>query len=194
MIRSAHVLAVACAVLAGGPAAARAATKAGVTMPDTMQVDGATVQLNGLGLRSFTMLRIRGYVGGLYLTTKTHDAEQAMAEPGPKALVIRYIRGASLSQVHDLYMESSRNYCAHHSCSDSQKASFETLLGSIRPVRPGDSSSFLMGAKGVEVLFDGQPVAHLDDPAFGRVILDSDLGDMPPSIELKNGLLGRDGS
>ena len=193
MIRSARVLAAACAVLAGD-AAAQAATKAGVTMPDTMQVDGATVQLNGLGLRSFTMLQIRGYVGGLYLTTKTHDAEEAMSEPGPKALVIDYIRGASLSQVHDLYMDSSRKYCAHHSCSDSQKASFITLLGSIRPVKPGDSSSFLMSGKGVDVLFDGRPVAHLDDPAFGRVILDSDLGEMPPSMELKNGLLGREGS
>ena len=193
MIRSARVLAAACAVLAGD-AAAQAATKAGVTMPDTMQVDGTAVQLNGLGLRSFTMLRIRGYVGGLYLTTKTHDAEEAMSEPGPKALVIDYIRGASLSQVHDLYMDSSRKYCAHHSCSDSQKASFITLLGSIRPVKPGDSSSFLMSGKGVDVLFDGQPVAHLDDPAFGRVILDSDLGEMPPSMELKNGLLGREGS
>ncbi len=189
-ILAAPVLAAACAVLVGG--AAEAATKAGVTMPDTMQVEGATVQLNGLGLRSFTMLRIRGYVGGLYLTRKTHDAEEALSEPGPKALVIDYIRGASLSQVHDLYMDSSRKYCAHHSCSDSQKASFEALLGTIRPVKPGDSSSFLMGAKGVDVLFDGQPVAHLPDPAFGRVILDSDLGEMPPSAELKNGLLGRD--
>ncbi len=194
MIRSARVLAAACAVLAADAVAARAATKAGVTMPDTMQVDGTTVQLNGLGLRSFTLLRIRGYVGGLYLTRKTHDPEEALSEPGPKALVIDYIRGASLSQVHDLYMDSSRKYCAHHSCNDSQKASFETLLGSIRPVKPGDSSSFLMSDKGVDVLFDGQTVAHLTDPAFGRVILDSDLGEMPPSMELKNGLLGRDGS
>ena len=194
MIRSARVLAAACAVLAGDAVLAQAATKAGVTMPDTMQVDGTTVQLNGLGLRSFTLLRIRGYVGGLYLTRKTHDPEEALSEPGPKALVIDYIRGASVSQVHDLYMDSSRKYCAHHSCSDSQKASFEALLGSIRPVKPGDSSSFLMSDKGVEVMFDGRPVAHLPDPAFGRVILDSDLGEMPPSAELKNGLLGRDGS
>ena len=192
MIRSARVLAAACTVLAGTVIVARAATKAGVTMPDTMQVDGTTVQLNGLGLRSFTMLHIRGYVGGLYLTRKTHDPEQALSEPGPKALVIDYIRGASVSQVHDLYMESSRKYCAHHSCSDSQKASFQALRGSIRPVKPGDSSSFLMSDKGVDVLFDGRPVAHLADPAFGRVILDSDLGEMPPSMELKNGLLGRD--
>ncbi len=193
MIRSARVLAAACALLATG-AVARAATKAGVTMPDTMQVDGSTVQLNGLGVRSFTVLAIRGYVGGLYLSRKTHDAEEALSEPGPKALMIDYIRGASLSQVHDLYMDSSRKYCAHHSCSASQTASFETLLGSVRAVKPGDSTGFLMGAKGVEVLFDGRPVAHLSDPAFGRVILDSDLGEMPPSEQLKNGLLGRDAS
>lgn len=192
MIRSARVLAAACALMA--TTAAQAATKAGVTMPDTMQVDGSTVQLNGLGLRSFTMLGIHGYVGGLYLARKTHDAEQALSEPGPKALVIDYIRGASVSQVHDLYMDSSRKYCAHHSCSASQTALFKTLLGSIRAVKPGDSTSFLMGARGVEVLFDGRPVAHLSDPAFGRVILDSDLGEMPPSEQLKNGLLGRDAS
>jgi hypothetical protein len=194
MIRSSRVLVAACAVLVGNAAVAAAATKAGVTMPDTMQVGGTTVQLNGLGLRSFTLLQIRGYVAGLYLAKPTHDAEEALSEPGPKALVIHYIRGASTSQVHDLYMESSRNYCAHHSCSQSDKVSFETLLGTVRAVKPGDSTSFLISDGGVQVLFNGNQIAHLDDPAFGRVILDSDLGASPPSAELKNGLLGLNAS
>ena len=169
-----------------------AATKAGVTMADSMEIGGTTVHLNGLGVRSFTLLQIRGYVAGLYLTKPTHDPEVALSEPGAKALVIQYVRGASASQVHDLYMDSSRKYCAHNTCDQQNKTSFQNLLETVRDVKPGDITSFLISDAGVQVLFNGKEIANLKDPSFGRVILDSDLGANPPSVELKNGLLARE--
>jgi len=39
-------------------ASARAATLAGVELPDTVTVDGTTLVLNGIGLREATRLRI----------------------------------------------------------------------------------------------------------------------------------------
>lgn len=186
--RSAVVLA---AALGAVPAGSRAATLADVSFPDSRSLADTVLVLNGLGLRSFTMFNIHGYVAGLYLRTRTTDPDAAMAESWPKLLVIHYLRGASASQVHDLYMDSSRTYCAAHTCDAKARSDFAILLGTVRPVRDGDVTEFQMTAAGTDMLFDGARIAHFDGDAFGRIILDSDLGSAPPSMALKNGLLGR---
>ena len=176
------------ALAAASPALA--ATKGGVTMPDTLPVDGSTLVLNGIGLRTFTFLHIRGYVGALYLPRKSSDVETVLSEPGPKVLTIQYVHNGTVAQLNKLYMDSSRTYCAHHTCTEADKTDFETLLGAIQPVKPGDVSSFVMTDHGVQVLFNGKQVALVPDAAFGKVILDSDLGSTAPSAELRDGLLG----
>lgn len=176
------------------PGQASAATKAGVSMPDTMQVDGTTLVLNGMGVRAFTLLHINGYVGALYLPQKTSDAEAALAEKGPKALFMQFLRGAGVDRVHQMYLASSRLYCSKHVCTDGDKVAFEKLLGTVRPVQPGDRTGFIVTDSGVQVLFNGTQVTKIDDPAFGRTILDSDLGTTPPSEELRDGLLGKSSS
>ncbi|MGI4747725.1 MAG: chalcone isomerase family protein [Janthinobacterium lividum] len=173
----------------GEPAAA--ATKAGVTMPDTMEVAGKTLVLNGIGVRSFTMLHIRGYVGALYLPQKTTSATAALAEQGPKALFMQFVRGAPSDKVHDLYMDSSRNYCAKHNCTEADKTAFEKLLGTVQSVKPGDRTGFIVTDSGVQVLFNGKQITTIDDPKFGHTIIDSDLGSTSPSAELRDGLLGK---
>ncbi len=178
-------------LLLGAASGAGAATKGGVTMPDSLDVGGTTLQLNGIGVRSFTVLHVRGYVGALYLPKKTEDAETALSEPGPKALFMQFVRGAPKTRVHDLYIESSHNYCAAHHCTDGDKAAFETLLGTVQEVKPGDRTGFIVTDSGVQVMFNNTQVARIADPAFGRIILDSDLGSTPPSAELRDGLLGK---
>ncbi|WP_419730558.1 chalcone isomerase family protein [Lichenicola sp.] len=176
------------------PDLASAGTKAGVTMPDTLQVDGTTLVLNGMGVRAFTLLHINGYVGALYLPQKTSDAGAALSEKGPKALFMQFLRGAAVDRVHQMYLASSRLYCSKHVCTDGDKVAFEKLLGTVRPVQPGDRTGFIVTDSGVQVLFNGAQVTKIDDPAFGRTILDSDLGTTPPSEELRDGLLGKSSS
>ncbi|MCQ8278380.1 chalcone isomerase family protein [Acetobacteraceae bacterium KSS8] len=178
------------ACLGSMPNAANAATKAGVTVPDTMQVEGATLVLNGIGVRSFTILHIRGYVGALYLLKKSTDVDTVLDEPNPKVLVIHYVHSGTQAQLNRLYMDSSRTYCAKHACTEANKIAFEQMLATIRPVKPGDYSSFVLTDHGVEVYLDGQKIAVVPDASFGRVILDSDLGTTAPSAELRDGLLG----
>lgn len=173
----------------GEPVAA--ATKAGVTMPDTMEVAGKTLVLNGIGVRSFTMLHIRGYVGALYLQQKTNSAAAALAEQNPKALFMQFVRGAPADKVHDLYMDSSRNYCAKHACTQADKTAFDKLLGTVQAVKPGDRTGFIVTDSGVQVLFNGKQITTIDDPKFGHTIIDSDLGSTSPSAELRDGLLGK---
>ncbi len=192
--RSLATLAAAVAFAAAGLGGARTAaamTKGGVTMPDTIQVDGTTLLLNGIGLRTFTILNVRGYAGALYLPTRTTDAATALSEPGPKELVLEFARGAGQQQVHDLYMQSSTAYCAHHACTDADRAGFAQLLGTVQAVHPGDRTRFVVTDATLEVLFNERHLATIAIPGFGRVILDSDIGAAPPSAQLRDGLLGK---
>ena len=70
----------------------RAATLAGVTFPDTVTVDGSTLLLNGLGLREATRLRVRAYVGGLYLEQRTSDARTVIDSHQLKQVRMEFLR------------------------------------------------------------------------------------------------------
>jgi len=52
-------------------------TARGTVADEVTAAEGATLHLNGLGLREFMWIDI--YVGGLYLPEKTHDPAAAMA-------------------------------------------------------------------------------------------------------------------
>ena len=96
--------------------AARAATLAGVEVPDTLQVDGKPLVLNGVGLRTLTILRIKIYVAALYLPKKSSDARAILASPGPKVVTLHYIHSGSKEQVQDRYREGEKVNCGNGGC------------------------------------------------------------------------------
>ncbi|HEY1965075.1 MAG TPA: chalcone isomerase family protein, partial [Acidobacteriaceae bacterium] len=66
----------------------RAATLAGVTLPDTAQVGGKTLVLNGLGLRTKMMVKV--YVAGLYLEQKSSDPNAIIKADAPKQIIMKF--------------------------------------------------------------------------------------------------------
>ena len=60
----------------------RAATLAGVTLPDSTQVAGKTLVLNGVGLRTKFVVKV--YVAGLYLEQKSSDPNAILKSDSPK--------------------------------------------------------------------------------------------------------------
>ena len=63
-----------------------AGTLAGVTLPDTVQVDGRTLVLDGLGLRK--KFGVKVYVAGLYLEHKSSDSSAILKADAPKRIVM----------------------------------------------------------------------------------------------------------
>ena len=84
-----------------------AASLAGVTLPDTVQVGGKTLALNGLGLRKKFVVKV--YVAGLYLEQKSSDADAIIKSEAPKQIVMHFLHGASKSQMADAFEESFNN-------------------------------------------------------------------------------------
>jgi hypothetical protein len=69
---------------------------AGISMPDTLQADGAALALNGAGVRTKFFMDL--YVGGLYLKQKQGDAEKIIAADEPMAIRLHIISSLITSE------------------------------------------------------------------------------------------------
>lgn len=74
--------------------AARPAELDGVQLPDTLQVDGRTLHLNGYGLRTYSILGIHIYIASLYLEHLSTNPEEIIRSPETKLLLVRFERGS----------------------------------------------------------------------------------------------------
>ena len=71
---------------------AHAADRDGMSMPDMRVVNGTQMHLNGIGLRTFSVLGIRIYVAGLYLERRSDNPDAILHSPETKLLDIRFLR------------------------------------------------------------------------------------------------------
>jgi hypothetical protein len=115
--------------------AARAATLAGVTLPDKADIGGQNGQLvlNGLGLR--TKLFIKVYVGGLYLPQKEKSAQKVLAADAARQMLLSFIYDVSKSQMCDAWDEGLEVNTPNASAE--VKKNFKTLCGWMDGVGKG---------------------------------------------------------
>ena len=81
-------------------------TLAGITLPNTIDVGGQSLVLNGMGLRKKFFIKV--YVGGLYLSTKDTSAEKVLAADAPRQMVLVFLYGVSKTQMCEQWLEGPR--------------------------------------------------------------------------------------
>jgi hypothetical protein len=167
-----------------------AATLAGVTVPDSVMADGQTLTLNGAGLRTLTIFRVRIYVAALYLPRRSHDAAQIMASPGPKVIRLQFIHGGTKAQVEKQYRDGEARNCGNGECASTDQADFERLVAAAPAVAPGDTSVFVFTDKGVKVFANERLIGDFADLDLAYRLLAGFIGDRPPSESLRDHLLG----
>jgi len=166
----------------------RAASLAGVTLPDTLQVGGTTLVLNGLGLRKKFMVKV--YVAGLYLEQKSSDPRAIIKADAPKRIVMQFVRDVSKSQITDAFNEGFNNNAPD--AEKTMKADIDRLLGALEPVKEGDQMVFTyVPGTGTTFAINGKEKLTIAAPAFGPVLFSVWLGPKPPTADLKKGMLGQ---
>ena len=176
------------AVLLLGSATAMSATLSGMTLPDNTQVDGKTLPLNGIGLRSKMMVKV--YVAGLYLVHKTADASAIIQSDEPKRMTLQFVRDVSRDQMVDAYTE------AFESNAPAAKASLtgevKSLMAAFEPLKGGDQMTFTyLPGKGTTVAVRGEDKVTIAGLPFAQAMFACWIGPKPPSADFKNGLLGK---
>ena len=169
---------------------ATAATLAGVTLPDLYAVDGQSLILNGIGVRTFTIFRIRAYVAALYLPRPSHDAREILQSPEPKVIILKFIRGASKERIERQYRAGEAINCGNGECAPSDRGDFERLVAAAPAVKPGDTSTYIFTTRGVRVLANDRVIGDFSDRDLSYRLLAGFIGDRPPSPELRRRLLG----
>jgi len=166
----------------------RAASLAGVTLPDTQQVGNAKLVLNGLGLRTKYFVKV--YVAGLYVQQKSQDPNALIAADAPKRIIMQFVRGLSKEQLADGFSEGFANNSPD--AMKTMKADIDRFLGALEPVKEGDQMILTYDPDtGTTVALNGKEKLTVAGPAFAQVLFSVWLGPKPPTADLKKGLLGQ---
>jgi hypothetical protein len=167
---------------------AHAADRDGVSMPDMRVVNGTQMHLNGIGLRTFSVLGIRIYVAGLYLERRSDNPDAILHSPETKLLDIRFLRDVDAEDARKAWEESFEQNCkapCHLDPHDEQR-----FLAAVPSVRKGDDSTLLFTPSGVHVTFNSRLMGDIADPHFAELMLATFIGSVPPTPRLKRELLG----
>src|ERR1700753_2697852 len=70
-----------------------------IAFPEHLQVSGADLALNGLGVRKATFLKINVYVAALYVTRPTHEAGPLINAVTPQELVLHFVRDVGVDDL-----------------------------------------------------------------------------------------------
>jgi hypothetical protein len=167
--------------------AARAAELDGVQLPDRVDADGITLQLNGYGLRTYSLLGIHIYVAALYLQRPSTDPVEIIRSPETKLLIVKFERSISVDDARKAWRDGLANNCEAPCRLDPDDVA--RFLAEMPAMHAGDNYSLLFTPHGATVTVSGQQVGVISQPEFASAMLATFLGARPASPKLKQELL-----
>jgi hypothetical protein len=158
---------------------------ADVSLPDTIQLGGQTLLLNGIGLRE--MLFIDIYVGGMYLPSFTASDVEAIQADVPKRMVMHFIFSeVSREKMIETFQEGLERNPSAKSMGDRA----ERLYAVMETCHAGDQVvlDYVPGA-GLSIYMRGELKDTIPGADFMQAVWTLFIGPVPPSKKLKQGLL-----
>lgn len=175
-----------CLVLCAFPA--RAGELAGVAMPDSVEVSGARLSLNGMALRKVVFIKV--YVGGLYLPRPMGDAAEVLGEDTPRRMVLRFLREVEADDLSEAWMDGLDANTPDAAAG--VRGRFDILCSWMRDVDEGDEMVVTYTpAGGTEIVVGGQSLGSLPGKPFADALFACWIGPDPgPGKSFRQGLLG----
>ncbi|HKY63947.1 MAG TPA: chalcone isomerase family protein [bacterium] len=163
-----------------------AATVADVTMPDSMQVNGKNLVLNGMGLRRKI---VKVYVAGLYLPAKETSAEKILSSDTERNVTMQFVRDVEKASICNAWHEGLKNNTP--SKASALKGDFDTLCNYMADMKVGNKMSFTyVPGQGTTVAIDGANKGTIAGKDFADAMFGCWIGPNPPGADFKKGLLG----
>lgn len=166
---------------------AYAAQLEGVEVPETMQVLGKALHLNGLGLRTYSILDIHIYAASLYLEHFGTDPDQVIHSPETKLLAVRFVHAVSAEEAQKAWRTGLENNCVAPCHLDPNDVA--TFLSRVPEMHVGDVFNLIFTRNGGTVTVNGQQIGTISRKQFADAILATFLGPNPSAPELKQDLL-----
>ncbi len=173
-----------CTVIAFAVLAGEAA---GVKMPDTITVEGKTLNLNGIGLRKKMLFKV--YVAGLYVETPSKDAAKVISSDEVKSITLNILRSLSGHQIGEAISDGFWHNSKAQMGALTDR--LQKLTGMFPAVVEGDQIvlTYVPG-KGTTVSAKGQAKGVIEGKDFADALFSVWLGANPVQEDLKKALLG----
>jgi hypothetical protein len=165
-----------------------AGTLAGITLPDSLDIDGQNLVLNGMALRKKVIFKV--YVAGLYLPAKEKNSETILAADQTRCTVMHFLRSVDAGKITEAWYDGLKANTPNHS--PELKMQFDTLATLMEDLKDGDKLVFTYRpGMGTEVKVKGKIKGTLGDKAFADALFSCWIGKKPgPGEGFKKGLLG----
>ena len=178
--------------LVGLTVSSKAVTFVGVNIPNSVQVDNETLNLNGYGIRYFRLLfiKVKVYVGYLYSDIKQiKSANELINNNGPKVIVMHFLHTVKAKQIRDTFVKDFRH-------------NFKKILGTKvekeflglfkKNVKPGDEVKLVFHKNGdLCVFYDNVKSGCVkSSKLLQTAVLMAYFGPHPYSEDLKKQMLG----
>lgn len=170
---------------------ASAAQMDGVTFPNEVDVGGKRLILNGLALRTYSLLRIHIYVAALYLEHRSSDPAAILNSPEDKVLMFRFSRDIGADAARKSWRETFDENCPAP-CKYYPEP-ITRFLANVPAVREGDLSTLVFTKRALEISMNGHPLGEITDPDFARLVLATFIGARPTAPAVKLEMLGAKG-
>lgn len=189
------------ALAAASSLPAQAVRYEGQDFPDTLQLGGATLLLNGAGKRQVAIYPL--YLAALYLPQKATSPEAIYAEAGPKRLEMRIVIPL-IKDVSTQEFVKAIDKGVNRNCTEAEKAAvadrvkqFNAAVTEVGRVKKGDllRIDYLPDQGGTILTVNGKvwgrPVEGQD---FYTAFLKVFIGEKVSDNRLRSGLLGQPAS
>lgn len=164
-----------------------AASLEGFDFPDSLSVDGRTLALNGLGVRSKFIVKV--YVGALWLPSSSTDPTSVINEEGAKRVELRFLHSkVSAGQLREAWEDGFRDNAPGLASGERWN---RFLSWFDQDVARGDTVTFTwLPGKGTDVTVRGNPRGTIEGADFMKGLFSVWFGEKPADKGLKKGMLG----
>jgi long-chain acyl-CoA synthetase len=158
----------------------------GVSVADSLTIDGQNLALHGAGLRSKLFVKV--YVGGLYLQDLKVKPSDILESPSPKAIKLHFKRDVDNGKIREAWNEGFTNNCAHN-CEAFRK-DLEKINLFMSDMKEKETMTFFFAPEKVSVYKNDIKKGDVVSKGLAREILAIFLGNKPADKDLKKGMLG----
>ena len=156
----------------------------GITFPEVEKLQDIQLKLNGAGVRKATVFKVKVYAAALYLTESENNATKIFQLKNPKLLVMKFMRDVDKEKINDAWD------AAFEDSGPSFRAEIKSLKVLMPDAKEGDLFEYVFWDDRTEFKLNHKLKGTLPGGAWGKMLLNTWVGNKPPTEELKNGLLG----
>jgi Chalcone isomerase-like len=169
---------------------AMAGELAKVNVPDEVTVEGKSLKLNGMGLRTKTIFRVKVYVASLYLENKSNTPAEIMGRDEVRKVDMHMLRDLEKAKIVEAFKEGVEKN--NPGKMGALKERFDQFVAVIPDLKEGQSISIIyVPGKGTRI--EGKNVGQFTAPGkdFADALFSVWLGSSPVDEDLKKGMLGK---